>query len=858
MPEKPWPHLIPEDTPFVILPHQNTTIPELRDSEFADLLDDLTSTPVQQLASLKPGFISQLTVESLLLYPSSRSNLSLVWITEALEAPISDWAPPFYEPFAQNQYQFNTIIIHRLFVDEYVLYGAQVGNWLVFSESTYAIEQSIEAYLSDEPSSFINQPLNPGQVTLHASRLDSWIEQLANVDIRPELLNAFGGLEPSGLTYVATGDSSRPQLNLSGTFRLTESRSILVDAFSSDNTPLILDRYISTNAASFVLFRLPPSLIPAPIETTSISRIDSLLSSDLDAYQAVSNALSNEFGIVTFSKSGLLSTGEYVFLRKVNERQTLVNQFENWLADGLISRTGNSYVVKSSLLAQLIGSEFAPLTDFYASFSGDVLVISKRRGLTESIEADRTRRRVLYYDPGYAQIKRGLPDALSGLVWARSSESLEFLRPFLKQRGLVSSLFSRFDITTISMQVDKADQELTVTLATHEQEGSVLPYRELWVIPLPQLQLTGTPVLENIVGSSAKEILFSNQDGSIYGLANDGTIVFQASTDGERPVGSPILYDWYGNGQPVVLQGAGSKVFAWNTNGTILPQFPIELGERISAPIVVTDVLRNGIPEIIVATERRKLHVLDGRGQNVSGWPQLTNGVITETPVFNQVNNIWSVWALAENSVFGWLRNGSYRPGFPVFTNASFAGSPVFYNDQVLASGTDGYVYSVGTMPIFADTLGLQLTPDSVSIQALYVSNTPLQGIVVEENVLLSDSSRFYRTDLLLTQSRNGAVFGYNPAGQLELTASMGQPASASSLPQIVDINSDRKRELISLAEFGRLFAWEVLSDERLFNLPTSGIRFPVIQDINGDGKQELIAQTREGLRCWTINPPEN
>jgi len=30
-------------------------------------------------------------------------------------------------------------------------------------------------------------------------------------------------------------------------------------------------------------------------------------------------------------------------------------------------------------------------------------------------------------------------------------------------------------------------------------------------------------------------------------------------------------------------------------------------------------------------------------------------------------------------------------------------------------------------------------------------------------------------------------------------------------------------------------------------------MKYPIITDLNGDGQKELIAQTREGLRCWTI-----
>src|SRR5690606_25521213 len=112
-----------------------------------------------------------------------------------------------------------------------------------------------------------------------------------------------------------------------------------------------------------------------------------------------------------------------------------------------------------------------------------------------------------------------------------------------------------------------------------------------------------------------------------------------------------------------------NKIFAWNSNGDLLPKFPIEVSANISSPILVEDVLRNGVPEIVVATEDRKVHVIDGRGENIKGWPQNTNATVKSKPVFNLFENQWSVWAFSENALHSWLRNGNPRPEFPQFIN---------------------------------------------------------------------------------------------------------------------------------------------------------------------------------------------
>jgi len=137
---------------------------------------------------------------------------------------------------------------------------------------------------------------------------------------------------------------------------------------------------------------------------------------------------------------------------------------------------------------------------------------------------------------------------------------------------------------------------------------------------------------------------------------------------------------------------------------------------------------------------------------------------------------------------------------------------------------------------------------------SLHVTNSPLTNFNIEENVLLKDSSGFYRSDLFTTQSTSGAVFMFDPKGTLRVTHSLGQPGSGTYNPELVDIDGDKDQDLMALGEYGRLFSWEVLTGNRKFDIPTAGMKYPVIADLNNDGQQELIANTREGIRCWTIN----
>lgn len=849
---KDWSALIPEQSTFVVIPEQGLNVQDIVTKEYASYLDDVTPTAIQQIAGLDVEINNRLQVNAIALYPSTSLHSNFLWIANAPETNLSNWASRFYQPFTQNNYEFKGFIIHKLFFNKNEIYAAQIQDYLILSESSLIIENSLRSYVGEKPSIRLEETPVPSTLILNTPELDHWIEQFGAVINRPAITNSFSGTKPATLTFDSYSDSTNT-LELSGNIGLTsDNHSVLVDAFSYENRPITLDRHIASNAAAFAILRLPPVSVPVKPENTISTKLDSVLLNDINLYQQLASHLDSEFAFEAFPESGLLSTGEYLFMRKLTSRSLFRDKLNELVRDGLVNYQDNTYQISSIVMGKLIGSELSPMRDFYLAFSNDVVVIAKRKGLAESVNADRIRRRVIYYDETYSGIRDNLPEEVSGFVWSVSSDFLRFVSPYLKPDNSAAGLLSRFDITALTMTTQP--ESVNFTLNTYSKEGSTLPYEELWVMPLSNFELSGKPVLGDLVGSRTDEIIFSTQDGRLFALALDGTIAMQTSTDGLNPVGGPQLYDWYGNGEQIVFLAAGSKIFAWNENGNLLPRFPLEMNESITAPILVQDVLRNGVPEIVVATEDRKVHVLDGRGENVRGWPQNTNTTVQSRPVFARMDDVWSIWTFSENTLHSWLRSGNTRPGYPQFVNARFTHSPVIFENQVLASAADGYLYSIGISPLFNDSLATTISEDSVSIRSLYVANSELSSVSYKENVLLKDSTGFYRNDLLITQSSNGSLFLYNKEGELRFTESLGQPSSNTLVPELVDINSDRNLELVALAEFGRLYAWEILTDERLFGIPTSGMKYPIITDLNGDGQKELIAQTREGLRCWTIN----
>lgn len=271
------------------------------------------------------------------------------------------------------------------------MYAAQIHQWVIFSESSLAVESALRTYLGIQSGINFEQTPEPGTLTLNTAELDLWVQQFINVGYRPQIMGSFDGFAPSKLTF-STEENISSGFELRGVIpAIDSSKSALVKSLSTINTPIILDRYIAGNAAAFSLHRNQPMLVP---DRTTVSefKLDSLLFSDPELYRELALSLETEFGIVAFPESGLLTDGEYLYLRNLENSVLLRSRLQQFADEGIVIQQGNSFYVKSKLLSALISGNMSLFTDFYLAFSQDVVVMAKRRGLAESVDADRTRR----------------------------------------------------------------------------------------------------------------------------------------------------------------------------------------------------------------------------------------------------------------------------------------------------------------------------------------------------------------------------------------------------------------------------------------------------------------------------------
>lgn len=847
-----WQDFIPGSTLFIIVPESNTSLEEMLSSDIIPLFDDISPTAFQLVSNIQGGSDDALLVEAMFLFPDTSNDWQPAWITQQKPGLLNYLTNNFQPEFEQKNYDFLRFTIEKLFFSGRIIFVVELGEYTLFSESSLAIESAIRALTGrTESVNLSREQVAPGSVVFNFPGLDVLARQIAQVTYRPFLYNIFDGTEASSMKFQQDG-SGGLNWQFSGSVPLSAEKSDLMRLYSSEPSSFLLERYIPINAAAFSIFRSSPIALNID-HIEADTDIDNFLLSNQSLIRELRQYLGNEVAFVSFADSGPASTSEYLYIRSMQNGERVKAVFKQLAEEGLAIRNDQTYFINSEIIGKLLGSEVYPNADFYVTIYDRVAAVAQRNGLAESVGGDAERRRVMFFDDDYQSIRQSFPSALSSITYIDAARFGRYIQPWLYPQNYMGTLLGQMDRFVATTQLSENGQSLDVRLANFEQERTERPFRDQWVFPLGGADITGQVVLADITGSSRNEVVFSAEDGFVYVLATDGTLVMQASTEMDVPIGSPVVYDWYGNNQNIIMQAAGDKVYAWNRDGEILPNFPVQLGEAISTPLTVMDITGNGVAEMILATADRRVHILNARGQAINGWPQSTNATVRHSPFISDIGGQQSLFVFAENALHAWNINGQRRNGFPVFLSTQISGSPARFRNHIVASGFDGNLFSIGTSTLFSGENATTHRSDSLYVQFLSVSNSSLNSTPLSRSVMLRGDDGLFRDDFVLLQSSNGSIFLYDAAGELHFTKSLGQPSADHFSPVIADINSDNREDIIALADFGRIYAWDILSGDRHADLPTTGMRYPLIADYFGDGNKEIIAQTRDGLQCWTI-----
>lgn len=132
---------------------------------------------------------------------------------------------------------------------------------------------------------------------------------------------------------------------------------------------------------------------------------------------------------------------------------------------------------------------------------------------------------------------------------------------------------------------------------------------------------------------------------------------------------SPSLADIDGNGDLEIIFAGTNKIYAYNSNGTWVTNFPITIDAAnpvgsILSSVLAADLNEDGKTDLITGAPNGNVYAFDASGKNLSGFPLATGKPIVSTPVILDVDNDGDVEIAVSSQdgfVYVWDLNAAYN-----------------------------------------------------------------------------------------------------------------------------------------------------------------------------------------------------
>ncbi|MBV7332476.1 VCBS repeat-containing protein [Chloroflexi bacterium TSY] len=259
--------------------------------------------------------------------------------------------------------------------------------------------------------------------------------------------------------------------------------------------------------------------------------------------------------------------------------------------------------------------------------------------------------------------------------------------------------------------------------------------------------LTTTAALGDLDGDGDLEVIVEGSDRRLHAWHHTGEVVegwplYSENGDNLTRSGmaSPALADLDDDGLPEVVFGTmNNETTLWVVNGdsTSVPGFPLTVEQYIHSSPAIGDIDNDGQPEIVAATGWGKsggrtnvVYAWNHDGTVVDNWPVETAGSTAAPPALGDIDNDGDLEVVVAcgsfidfecNKLYAWHGNGQLVAGFPMIPPITNPGLP------------GGIMLN----PILADFDG----DDIVEIFVLHIGGWAY--VVVEPNGVASDNTTF-------------------------------------------------------------------------------------------------------------------
>jgi M6 family metalloprotease-like protein len=177
-----------------------------------------------------------------------------------------------------------------------------------------------------------------------------------------------------------------------------------------------------------------------------------------------------------------------------------------------------------------------------------------------------------------------------------------------------------------------------------------------------------SPAAGDIDRDGTPEIVVSNGSGEVYMIDEEGNTRWKRVLKDTTFYSSPAISDLDGDGFLDIVLAAGSRIYAFDKNGSLLNNFPVETGDSlgIQSSLSLGDINDDGVADILLGSLSKKIHAFSYRGEKLAGFPLSCGGKAYATPcIVNLDDDAYAeIVAAADNSgLYAWELPSPYNAG---------------------------------------------------------------------------------------------------------------------------------------------------------------------------------------------------
>ncbi len=306
---------------------------------------------------------------------------------------------------------------------------------------------------------------------------------------------------------------------------------------------------------------------------------------------------------------------------------------------------------------------------------------------------------------------------------------------------------------------------------------------------------------------------------------------------------SPTAFDLDGDGEKeIMLGGYDRNVYAWKTDGTLLPGWPFVTGGRITSSAAICDIDIDGQPEVIIGVQDGRVYVIEPDGSNTPGWPQLAGNQVRSSPLLADIDDDGMVEVICgsmDGRIHAWNEDGGCVPGFPVKIG----------DGGIWMSPAAGDIDGDHVADIVAGSYGGQLyvlRGDGTTLEGWpsLIGNGCGRG-----SPAIADLDGDGHVEIVVSGLWSNSVYVVGPGGHVW----PGWPKWAYNCPSLsspipADIDNDGLPEVTVSTSCGSIIAWEA-DGEDCYAIDAQAAHAiqncePAFADLNGNGRLEALVGT--------------